>query len=107
MQTNIIVSLQHEATHNWPSCPIQEVQFLRHPHRHIFFIKIKKVVSHSDRDIEIIQLKHQVQQYLADTYQKDFGSKSCEMLAEELLIAFKCISVEVLEDNENGAEVLV
>ena len=81
-QTNIIVNLQYEATHNWPKCPFKEVEFLKYPHRHIFYIKCKKEVSHSDRDIEIIMLKRKIEKYLSIEYQNDFRSKSCEMIAE-------------------------
>lgn len=113
MTKNIIVTIQVEGLHSWPECPIEEVSFLKYPHRHIFFIKAKKNVSHSDRDIEIIQLKRKIQYYLLQKYGIgfkarlgcDFGRMSCEMIAEELIEKFNLNYVSVLEDNENGAEI--
>jgi hypothetical protein len=112
LATNVIVNLQYEAFHNWqgvkealPNQP--ELHFLFDRHRHIFHVKAEKAVSHSDRDVEIIWFKRQILNYLEDMYGRpgEFKSKSCEMLAEELLKKFDCVSVEVLEDNENGARV--
>jgi hypothetical protein len=110
--TTVIVTLQLEAFHNWqgvkealPHNP--EIHFLFDRHRHIFYIRLEKCVSHSDRDVEIILFKRDVQKYIEEKYGRpgELGSKSCEMLAEELLNKFDCESVEVLEDNENGAKV--
>jgi hypothetical protein len=104
-KTNVIVKLQIEATHNWPKCPFKEVEFLKYPHRHIFHIKCKKEVQHNDRDVEIIMLKREIESYLQKAYKGQFGSKSCEMIAEELLELFNLNYCSVLEDNENGAEI--
>lgn len=110
-QTNIIINTQVEGTHNWPACPFEEVDFLRHPHRHIFNICAKKEVTHDDRDIEIIMLKRQINDYLTNAYYNskpnthEFGARSCEMLAKELLIEFNLDYCSVLEDGENGAEI--
>ena len=112
MNTNIVVKLTFEAFHNWqgvkealPNNP--ELHFLFDRHRHIFHITLEKTVTHSDRDVEIIWFKRQVIDYLEQKYGKpgELKSSSCEMLAEHLLKEFECFSVEVLEDNENGAKV--
>lgn len=116
MKSNIIVNLQVEGIHCWPDCPIEEVAFLRTPHRHIFQIECKKEVTHLDRDIEIIQFNRKIQDYLLNKYGTgrsfynlkkicDFGSKSCEMIAVELVGEFQLNYCKVLEDGENGAEV--
>ena len=109
MITRIIVSLQFEALHCWPSCPYDDVAFLRSPHRHLFHVVAKKAVKHDDRDIEIIRFKREIQRYLAGRIDPsgNLGALSCEMLAKELLTTFACDFVSVLEDNENGAEVLI
>ena len=106
VKTNVVINLQFEGVHCWPACPIEEVAFLRSPHRHMFHVCCKKRVAHDDRDIEIIQLKRQVQKYIEEKYHGDLGSKSCEMLANELVTQFGLCYCSVLEDGENGAEVI-
>jgi hypothetical protein len=57
-------------------------------------------------------LKNAVLSYLQKNYYNptlgfgDLGSMSCEMLAEELARYFDLSYCSVLEDNENGAEVI-
>lgn len=105
MKTLIEVNLQHEATHNWPEAKdkLPEVAFLSFLHRHIFHIKLQKEVTHSDRDVEIIMFKRKVEEYLTKTWGRQFGRKSCEEIAAQLLVEFECTEVRVLEDGENGA----
>lgn len=113
MKTNVIVKFQIEGMHFWPDAAKVEptVAFLAHPHRHIFHFTAEKNVSHSDRDIEIIKLKRAIIFQIQTKYHSsglqmcDFGSNSCEMLAEEVLNDFDLESCECLEDNENGAKV--
>lgn len=108
-QQTVFCTLQIEGQHNWPSCPYEEVAYLRDLHRHVFHIKAHKHVNHDDRDIEFIILKHQISNYLRDAYWNsdlhmcDFGAKSCEMLAIELINEFDLDQCEVNEDNENGS----
>ena len=78
---------------------------------HMFHFEVRKVVEHDDRDIEIILFKRSIVQYLMDKYSEtgsfgdpcDFKNKSCEMLAQEVADKFECLSVQCLEDDENGA----
>lgn len=110
MKTRVVVSLQVEGTHHWDSCNKAEVNYLAHEHRHMFHIKAKKNVSHGDREIEIIKLKHKLEEHFVQYYCQHkklnrFGAKSCEMLALELCKQFELSYCEVLEDGENGAEV--
>ena len=113
---NIILHLSVEAIHCWPAAKevFPDVAFLSNPHRHIFHICCKKLVSHSDRDVEIIRFKREILAYLNKTYgtsiitdpnyrHLEFGSKSCEMICEELLEKFDLTYVSVLEDGELGA----
>jgi len=107
----VIVKSAFEAVHSWPECPIDEVAFLRHPHRHIFHVTVKIEVSHDDRDVEFIVFKRKVNEYLEAFYSgKDIGRESCEMIAKEIISYFSekysIHSVSVFEDNENGAEVV-
>ena len=105
MTTNIIVKLTYEALHQWADCDIEEVYYLKYPHRHTFYITAKKKVNHDDRDIEIIMFKKNILDYIDDKYKGFFGFLSCEMIAKELVAKFNLSYCQVLEDNENGAEV--
>lgn len=102
--TDIFINLVHEGVHCWPDCPIEEVSYLRHPHRHNFHIHMRKRVFHDDRDVEFIWWKHRVQEYLA-TLPYDLGRMSCEMFARDLYNRFGCTYVSVSEDGEAGAVV--
>lgn len=112
MKTEVFCTLQIEGTHRWPDCPFPEVAYLRDEHRHLFYIKAYKTVTHSDRDVEFIILKHRIEEYFIKYYNNTlhlcaFGAKSCEMIAEELIAEFGLSRCEVSEDNENGAIVTV
>jgi len=103
----IFVTFQKEGIHRYPAAPAG-VEFLQHPHRHIFHFRVTIDVFHNDRDIEFILFKRELEGlYSAATLQVDY--KSCEMLAEDLIdyISKKYpgrkIGVEVSEDGENGA----
>lgn len=103
----IFVTFQKEGIHRYPAAP-EGVEFLQHPHRHIFHFRVTLSVVHNDRDVEFILFKRELEGlYAGGAMQIDF--KSCEMLAEDLIgyISSKypgrSISVEVSEDGENGA----
>lgn len=103
----IKVSFQKEGVHRYPDAP-KGVEFLKHPHRHIFHFYVTLEVFHNDRDIEFILFKRDLEiLFRADIMQAD--NKSCEMLAEDLLDYIEVnypgrfVQVEVYEDDENGA----
>lgn len=102
MKKSIIVKFQFEAIHCWPECPIDDVSFLRSPHRHTFHVTARRPVTHNDRDVEIIMLKREM---LRDpvVLKYDLGRMSCEDLAEHFINSYKLDACEVLEDGENGA----
>ena len=114
MKTNIVVNLQIEGMHSWPEAKVimPEVGFLSDVHRHMFHITAKKRVNHDYRDVEFIMFKRDIAEMLmAKYYVLDyrccfFGSRSCEMIAREILDAFNCEYVSVFEDGENGAEII-
>ena len=120
IKTEVYCTLQLEGFHNWENCPIEEVDFLTHPHRHMFHFKCWFDVTHDDRDIEFIMMKRRVEAYLRETYGETielrhylmtfkspgwlvFNSMSCEMIARDLIEAFDLSKCEVSEDGENGA----
>lgn len=118
-KTEVFCTLQFEGIHNWPDCPIEQVDFLRAPHRHIFHVKARKRVFHDDRDVEFIWLKRQIQDFINKSFPNAYsdlptsvhvanvGANSCEMIANMLIDEFDLTSCEVNEDNENGAIVTV
>lgn len=107
--SEVYCTLQVEGTHFWPTCPLEEVSYLRDIHRHVFHIKAFKLVYHDDRDTEFIHLKHEIQDYLRHQYFDDkkrlheFGARSCEMIARDLIDFFDLSRCEINEDGENGA----
>jgi hypothetical protein len=111
--TTVMVKLSVDGMHNFPAAAelFPEVAFLADRHRHMFHFKVAKKVYHDDRDIEFIMFKRDVLAYLFDQYSDsqsrtlEFGAKSCEMLAKEILTRFDAEWVEVWEDEENGARV--
>lgn len=107
MKRFISIKLQFEATHCWAGCDIKEVEYLQHPHRHVFHITVKWPVSHADRQLEFIVQKHKVERFLLSKFQnRQLGGRSCEMLCDEIHAEFNdCSFVSVYEDGENGAEV--
>lgn len=108
MKIAVVINFEFEGIHCWPACTLTQVMFLQHAHRHIFHVRCEKEVSHCDRDEEIILLKRSAQAYIAERFpNRDLGSLSCEMIAEELLKKFNLSSCEVLEDGENGARVVL
>ncbi len=103
----IFVKFTKEGIHRYPAAPAG-VEFLQHPHRHIFHFRVTVSVTHNDRDIEFILFKRELENlYSGGTMEVDF--KSCEMLAEELITYItkkypgRSGEVEVSEDDENGA----
>ena len=107
-QKFIWVTFQKEGIHKYPDAP-EGVEFLRHPHRHIFHFRVDIQVFHDDRDIEFILFKRELEGLYAEgTLQLDY--KSCEMLADDLADYIqdkypgRHLKISVSEDNENGAE---
>ena len=102
-RTFIAIKTNFEAIHCWPECPIEDVAFLKNPHRHIFYVEMKWETT-GDRQIEFIRQKREVENYIDWHLRgKDLGSMSCEAIAEKLAKMFEADFVTVWEDNENGA----
>lgn len=108
----IWVTFQKEGIHKYPAAltdpTLKDVEFLGHPHRHIFHFKVAIRVWHDDREIEFIQFKRWVEGlYSSNTLQLDF--KSCEMMSDELFLEISSkyphrdIRIEISEDGENGS----
>jgi hypothetical protein len=111
VKTEIIVKTQFEAIHHWPEAP-DDVDFLRNPHRHIFFVEVIFSVSHGDRELEFFQIKRFIDKYLEAPASLFPVRSSCEYIAKELLNyllhnKYSVVSVSIFEDNENGAKVSI
>lgn len=103
----IKVSFQKEGIHCYPDAP-EGVEFLKHPHRHMFHFYVTLEVFHDDRDVEFILFKRELEG-LFDGGIMQLDYKSCEMLGQELMDYVEVnypnrqVVVEVFEDDENGA----
>lgn len=106
-QKFIYVKFQREGIHCYPDAP-EGVEFLAHPHRHMFHFKVDVEVFHDDRDLEFILFKRELEDlYGKGTLELDY--KSCEMLSEDLYdyvskaYPGRDIKIDISEDNENGS----
>lgn len=113
----IWVTFQKEGLHKYPAAlndpnlatgGWDDVSFLGYIHRHIFHFKVQIEVTHTDRDIEFIQFKRELENLYKDgVLQLDF--KSCEMMSDDLANYIidkypnRDLVITVSEDGENGA----
>lgn len=107
VESIIWVTFQKEGIHRYPDAP-EGVEFLRHPHRHMFHFRVGIQVFHDDRDIEFILFKRWLESlYVDNVLSLDY--KSCEMICDDLAEQIndkypnRKIIVDVSEDGENGA----
>lgn len=115
MVNYIWVTTQREGYHFWKNA-VKEVEFLKHPHRHMFQFKVYvEIKNHNDREIEFIILKRNVTQYIKILFER-YGldttkgaGMSCEMISDELQGLLegpypeRKMIIEVSEDGENGS----
>ncbi len=103
----------HVITHNniigfhcWHNAPA-EYAYLRSPHRHVFSIRCRFHVSHTDRQIEINEMQDMIEGRIKAKFTKEgyvnFASMSCEDIARYCIEEFGCEECEVLEDGFGGA----
>lgn len=105
MKMYVVTVNEIEGFHNYPDAPVQ-VAFLKHPHRHIFYIECKLNVSHDNREIEIFIQQDKIKEHLFKKYGKPcmFKQMSCEMIAIDIINAFPEIEeCKVTEDGKGGA----
>ena len=110
-----VVTTEVAGLHCWPDAGMH-APYLSNKHRHVFKVVVWIEQAHDDREIEYIWFKDVLDSYyrrkLGDQSIIDFGHRSCEMLARELVNALRTmepawerrsIKVQVMEDGENGA----
>lgn len=111
----LIIKFNIPGLHNWPDAP-KQYEYLRNKHRHQFYFEVRFPVEHAKRQLEIIQtqadLINMTKSYFGYNEDKglcNFAHMSCEQISRQVAGLFedytgiKCASVQVLEDNENGA----
>lgn len=107
IKRNIFVTFQKEGIHCYPDAPAG-VEFLKHPHRHMFHFKVSIAVFHDDRELEFILFKRELEGLYTDSI-LELDYKSCEMMADDLLeyitnaYVGRDVTIEISEDGENGA----
>lgn len=100
----VVIKTQFPAIHRYPEATGQTA-YLKHPHRHVFYVVMKWEVQDNNREIEFLKKKTEMNQFIQqELYNQNIGNLSCEDLAEMLSITFHANFVSVFEDNENGAE---
>lgn len=110
---SVCINTEFSATHNWPECPIPEVEYLKYPHRHLFKVHVKVLVPHKERAVEFIVFKREVTDLVREQYEgKHLEGMSCEAICLDLLAKLSgrysgVWFVSVYEDGENGAELEV
>ena len=107
----INVNFEFTAIHCWPDAKGKH-EYLKYPHRHIFKCQVSLQVFHNDREVEFLALKDALSNFCSENWHnKNIGSKSCEMIAEELysFIAMnyphRDTIINVSEDGENGVTI--
>lgn len=140
IKRKITINHKFRGVHNWQFCPFNSVEFLRSPHHHEFEVSLTLYVTDEDREFEFIKLQHLLECFICniypnynethkedDTFKRvletlfpenkhipytaDLGSKSCEMIANDLLSCFKkvCnndIEISVSEDGHYFGSVI-
>jgi len=107
VKSSVISKTCVDGIHQWKDAP-HKYEYLRYPHRHLFYIEARTEVNHTDRDIEFIDFARNIKAYLLANYWSEtdkcclFGNMSCEMIARELVDEFFLDECTVYEDNENG-----
>lgn len=109
MKKTVILDFDVEGFHEYPNAP-KKVEFLSYTHRHIFQIRAGYSVKDMNREKEIFIQQDFLKDYLFESYGSpcQFGSMSCEMIANEILMFATedgCEWVEVFEDGKGGARV--
>ena len=77
LKTFIQVRSSSEFIHFYPDAP-EEVAFLREPHRHILQISAEIEVFTSDRELEFIIVKRELEKWLKQLELTTPTSRSCE-----------------------------
>ena len=104
--TTIVIRTQFSCCHRYADAP-DMVEYLRNPHRHVFYVEVEMAVTHADRELEFILVKNKLNEYLQS--QPFAMEASCEQMADAICLFLnnaygvqRSIKCCVYEDNENG-----
>lgn len=103
----LIVTVQVPGSHFWRECPLREVSYLKHTHRHLFKIVAYIGVAYS-REREFFWCQNRILEFIHGNWGVNhgvvcFGEDSCEQIAEHIADGMGLNRCEVWEDGENGA----
>ena len=84
VNTYIRVRTEFEGFHCYPDAGTidKRIEFLEHPHRHMFKVEVTISVNHLDRELEFFLVKWALQDFIKVGNQ---NHKSCEMIATDIL----------------------
>lgn len=100
----VYCTLEFYANHYWEGASGVEA-YLRNTHRHKFTVKAGVLVNDLDREVEFIDLKNRILDYVRGEWEFKTLPLSCEMMAVRLIERFDLVFCDVAEDSENGAMV--
>lgn len=109
----IYIKTDFVGLHSWKDCNIEDVKFLKTPHRHKIYVEVHIKVETNDRELEFFTLKKNVDEIIERLYGKDkiknLENRSMEMICidiqQELITEYANRDIRVLcsEDNEVGS----
>lgn len=106
MSTYAVVKTRFQGLHRYPDAPAP-VEFLSHPHRHEFHVRVLLQQFHDERDVEYLQFKDELNAVLKGfpMHEADSCETMARMLAQILTGRYpgRGGSVRLTEDGENGA----
>ncbi len=118
IEKRVIVRFDVEGIHFWTQAP-EEYAILRNEHGHIFHFEVQIEVGDSNREVEFLHARRQIMARIVGlfgagslTHLSNFGSRSCEMIAEELgnnlieIFKWSIREVSVFEDQFVGGRVI-
>lgn len=111
----ITVRNQFDAIHKYENAP-DEVDYLRNPHRHTFYITSKIQTFHEDRELEFYMVKDFIHEQIPALFDALNEKMSCENIASFIVECltqkycteqFREMEISVSEDQQNEATVVV
>lgn len=104
-----VVTTRFRAVHNWPTCNIKAVKFLKNEHHHEFNVKVHIQQFHDARDIEYLVFQKYIDKIVIKMLKALKKKRSCEDMAKYINNKIKMdypnrlVKVELNEDGYYGA----